>query len=106
MDSNPRSHLKEEAAELHLFDSAGLLSNARVQLGGRASQAPDEVGPRVRLAPLLHISCESEGPLVMTAGHEFYKKLTFPKTEHVVRSVDGGEAHRKIEFDWLDGVFK
>ena len=49
MDSNPRSHLKEEAAELHRFDSAGLLSNARVQLGGRASQAPDEVGPRVRI---------------------------------------------------------
>jgi hypothetical protein len=24
----------------------------------------------------------------------------------VVRSVDGGEAHCKIEFDWLDGVFK
>jgi hypothetical protein len=23
----------------------------------------------------------------------------------VVRSVDGGEAHCKIEFDWLDGVF-
>jgi hypothetical protein len=29
----------------------------------------------------------------MTAGHEFYKKLTCPKAEHVVRSVDGGEAH-------------
>src|SRR6267143_6013399 len=56
--------------------------------------------------PLLHISCESEGPLVMTAGHEFNKKLTCPKAEHVVRSVDGGEAHCKIEFDWLDGVFK
>jgi hypothetical protein len=41
----------------------------------------------------------------MTAGHEFYKKLTCPKAEHVVRSVDGGEAHCKIEFDWLDGVF-
>jgi hypothetical protein len=54
----------------------------------------------------VHISCESEGPLVMTAGHEFYKKLTCPKAEHVVRSVDGGEAHCKIEFDWLDGVFK
>jgi hypothetical protein len=26
----------------------------------------------------------------MTAGH---KKLTCPKAEHVVRSVDGGEAH-------------
>ena len=26
--------------------------------------------------------------------------------EHVVRSVDGGEAHCKIEFDWLGGVFK
>jgi hypothetical protein len=36
----------------------------------------------------------------------FYKKLTCPKAEHVVRSVDGGEAHCKIEFDWLDGVFK
>ena len=51
----------------------------------------------------------------MTAGHEFYKKLTCPKAEHVVRSVDGGEAHctlnnpsleHQIEFDWLDGVFK
>ena len=42
----------------------------------------------------------------MTAGHESYKKLTCPKAEHVVRSVDGGEAHCKIEFDWLDGVFK
>jgi len=42
----------------------------------------------------------------MTAGHEFNKKLTCPKAEHVVRSVDGGEAHCKIEFDWLDGVFK
>ena len=40
----------------------------------------------------------------MTAGHEFYKKLTCPKAEHVVRSVDGSEVHCKIEFDWLDGV--
>ena len=29
----------------------------------------------------------------MTAGHEFYKKLTCAKAKHVVRSVDGGEAH-------------
>ena len=45
----------------------------------------------------------------------FCKKLTCPKAEHVVRSVDGGEAHctlnnpsleHQIEFDWLDGVFK
>jgi hypothetical protein len=28
-DSNPQSHLKEEAAELHLFNSAGPLSIAR-----------------------------------------------------------------------------
>jgi hypothetical protein len=48
-------------------------------------------------------------------GHDFCKKLTCPKAEHVVRSVDGGEAHctlnnpsleHQIEFDWLDGVFK
>ena len=32
-------------------------------------------------------------------------QLTCPKAEDVVRSVDGGEAHCKIEFDWLDGVF-
>ncbi len=37
MDSNPRSHPKKEAAELHLFDSAGLLSIARVQLEGRGA---------------------------------------------------------------------
>src|SRR6266403_3115113 len=44
-----RSHLKEEAVELYLFDSAGLLSNDRVQLevvapgagrGGTASSNP------------------------------------------------------------------
>jgi hypothetical protein len=59
-------------------------------------------------SPSLHrrVYCEPDFPLVMTAGHEFYKKLTCPKAEHVVRSVDGGEAHCKIEFDWLDGVFK
>jgi hypothetical protein len=54
--------------------------------------------------------------LVMTAGHEFYKKLTCPNAEHVVRSVDGGEAYctlnnpspkHQIEFDWwLAGVFR
>jgi len=65
--------------------------------------------------PLLYIGGEGEGPLMTAAGHEFYEKLTCPKTEHVVRSVDGGEAHctvnnpslkHQIEFDWLDDVFK
>ena len=48
-------------------------------------------------------------------GTTFYEKLTCPKTERVVRLVDGGEAHcamnnpslkHQIEFDWLDDVFK
>jgi hypothetical protein len=48
-------------------------------------------------------------------GHSFYEKLTCPKTEHLVRLVDGGEAHctmnnlslkHQIEFDWLDDVFQ
>jgi hypothetical protein len=65
--------------------------------------------------PLLYISCEGEGPLAATAGHQFYEKLTCPKTERVVHFVDGGEAHcalndpslkHQIEFDWLDDVFK
>ena len=65
--------------------------------------------------PLLYISCEGEGPLVATAGHKFYEKLTCPKTERLVRFVDGGEIHctinnpslkHQIEFDWLDDVFK
>jgi hypothetical protein len=48
-------------------------------------------------------------------GHAFYEKLTCPKTERLVRAVEGGEAHctlnnpslkHQIEFDWLDDVFK
>jgi hypothetical protein len=48
-------------------------------------------------------------------AHGFYEKLTCPKTERVVRSGEGGEAHctinnpslkHQIEFDWLDDVFK
>ncbi|MGO9600684.1 MAG: alpha/beta hydrolase [Isosphaeraceae bacterium] len=65
--------------------------------------------------PLLSIAGEAEGPLMTTLGHAFYEKLTCPKTERVVRLVDGGEAHctmnnlslkHQIEFDWLDDVFK
>jgi len=65
--------------------------------------------------PLLYIAGEAEGPLMMGLGHEFYEKLTCPKTERVLRSVDGAEAHctlnnaslkHQIEFDWLDDVFK
>jgi hypothetical protein len=80
--------------------STPLLSQVSCSLHRRIYCEPD--------FPPWRLSCtyQSEGPLVMTAGHEFYKKLTCPKAEHVVRSVDGGEAHCKIEFDWLDGVFK
>jgi hypothetical protein len=48
-------------------------------------------------------------------AHEFFEKLTCPKTERVVTSEEGGEAHcqinnpslkHQIEFDWLDGVFE
>jgi pimeloyl-ACP methyl ester carboxylesterase len=65
--------------------------------------------------PLLYIGGEAEGPMMLAAGHDFYKKLTCPKTERVVRAVEGGEAHctvnnlslkSQIEFDWLDEVFK
>jgi pimeloyl-ACP methyl ester carboxylesterase len=65
--------------------------------------------------PLLSISGEGEGPLVNALGHDFYEKLTCPKTERLVRLIEGGEAHcqmnnpslkHQIEFDWLDDVFK
>jgi pimeloyl-ACP methyl ester carboxylesterase len=65
--------------------------------------------------PLLHLAGEGEGPLMVGLGHNFYEKLTCPKTERLVRQVDGGEAHcqmnnlslkHQIEFDWLDDVFK
>ena len=65
--------------------------------------------------PLLSIAGEGEGPLMTGLGHAFYEKLTCPKTERVVRLVDGGEAHctmnnlslkHQIEFDWLDDIFK
>jgi len=48
-------------------------------------------------------------------AHEFFEKLTCPKTKRVVLSAEGGEAHstinnpslkHQIEFDWLDEVFK
>jgi pimeloyl-ACP methyl ester carboxylesterase len=65
--------------------------------------------------PLLSMAGEAEGPLMVGLGHDFYEKLTCPKTERLVRLVDGGEAHcqmnnpslkHQIEFDWLDDVFK
>jgi pimeloyl-ACP methyl ester carboxylesterase len=65
--------------------------------------------------PLLSIAGEAEGALMIGLGHAFYEKLSCPKTERVVRLVDGGEAHctmnnpslkHQIEFDWLDDVFK
>jgi hypothetical protein len=64
--------------------------------------------------PLLSIGGEGEGPSANAAAHEFYEKLTCPKTERVVTSAEGGEAHcqinnpslkHQIEFDWLDEVF-
>jgi pimeloyl-ACP methyl ester carboxylesterase len=64
--------------------------------------------------PLLHIAGEAEGPLMTGLGHECFEKLICPKTERVLRSVDGAEAHctmndaslkHQIEFDWLDDVF-
>jgi hypothetical protein len=65
--------------------------------------------------PLLYIGGEAEGPMMLAAGHDFYKKLTCPKNERIVRAMEGGEAHctinnlslkSQIEFDWLDEVFK
>jgi hypothetical protein len=48
-DSNPRSHLKEQPAELHLFDLR--CSSEHCPGAARRSwgHAPDEVGPRVRI---------------------------------------------------------
>ncbi len=65
--------------------------------------------------PLLYIGGEGEGPSMIALAHEFFEKLTCPKTERVVLSAEGGEAHcqvnnpslkHQIEFDWLDDVFK
>jgi pimeloyl-ACP methyl ester carboxylesterase len=90
--------------------------------GGSLPAFFDELG-RYNLAglegritcPLLSIAGEGEGPLMVGLGRNFYEKLTCPKTERLVRLVDGGEAHcqmnnpslkHQIEFDWLDDVFK
>jgi hypothetical protein len=65
--------------------------------------------------PLLSVAGEGEGPLAIGLGHDFYEKLTCPKTERLVCLLEGGEAHcqmnnpslkHQIEFDWLDDVFK
>jgi pimeloyl-ACP methyl ester carboxylesterase len=65
--------------------------------------------------PLLNFAGEGEGSQMVSAGHEFYEKLTCPKTERVVLSVEGGEAHcqmnnpslkHQVEFDWLGEIFK
>ena len=65
--------------------------------------------------PLLSIGGEGEGPSAIAAAHEFFENLTCPKTERVVTSAEGGEAHcqinnpslkHQIEFDWLDDIFK
>ncbi len=65
--------------------------------------------------PLLSIGGEGEGLSANAMAHEFFEKLTCPKTERVVTSAEGGEAHcqinnpslkHQIEFDWLDEVFK
>jgi len=90
--------------------------------GGRFRPLLDELG-RYSLAglegkitcPLLNFAGEGEGPLMNGLGHDFYEKLTCPKTERLVRLVEGGEAHcqmnnpslkHQIEFDWLDDVLK
>jgi hypothetical protein len=64
--------------------------------------------------PFLSLAGGGEGPRMVDAGHVFYEKLTGPKSEHIFRSEDGGDAHcqmnnpslkHQIEFDWLDDVF-
>jgi pimeloyl-ACP methyl ester carboxylesterase len=90
--------------------------------GGSLPALFDELG-RYNLAglerkitcPLLSVAGEGEGPLAVGLGHDFYEKLTCPKTERLVRLIEGGEAHcqmnnpslkHQIEFDWLDDVLK
>jgi hypothetical protein len=43
--------------------------------------------------PMLNFAGEGEGPLMNGLGHDFYEKLTCPKTERLVRLIEGGEAH-------------
>jgi hypothetical protein len=65
--------------------------------------------------PLLSIAGEGEGQSANDLGRVFYEKLTCQKTERVVTSAEGGEAHcqinnpslkHQIEFDWLDDIFE
>jgi hypothetical protein len=65
--------------------------------------------------PFLSIEGEGEGQMANTMAHKFFEKLTCPKTERLVTSYEGGEAHcqvnnpslkHQIEFDWLDDVFE
>jgi hypothetical protein len=48
-DSNPRSHLKEQPAELHLFDLRCSPEHCSGAARRSRGHAPDEVGPRVRI---------------------------------------------------------
>jgi hypothetical protein len=48
-DSNPRSHLKEQPAELHLFDLRCSPEHCPGAARRSWGHAPDEVGPRVRI---------------------------------------------------------
>jgi pimeloyl-ACP methyl ester carboxylesterase len=65
--------------------------------------------------PILCISGGGGGPMANNMAHDLFEKLTCPKTERLVTSYEGGEAHclannpslkHQIEFDWLDEVFK
>jgi pimeloyl-ACP methyl ester carboxylesterase len=65
--------------------------------------------------PLLSVGGEGEGSSANAMAHEFFEKLSCPKTERLVTCAEGGEAHcqinnpslkHQIEFDWLDDVLK
>ena len=64
--------------------------------------------------PYFDVGGEGEGQLAVD-GRKFYDKLTCPKAQHIIATMEGGEAHcgvnnssleHQIMFDWLDDVFK
>jgi hypothetical protein len=64
--------------------------------------------------PYFNIGGEGEGQLAVD-GQKFYEKLTCPKSQHVITTKEGGDAHcgvnnasleHQIVFDWLDDLFK
>lgn len=99
-----------------------MLTSWRERMGAKSVRQLLDLLARFSLAgletriecPLLNVATAGEGEYMARKGHEWFEKLTCPKTERFVRGEEGGDLHcmvnnqslkQQIEFDWLDDVF-